>query len=41
MDEIKKLKKKIKKEFEEHIEINPDSDYPVHEKLTKEKKIKK
>ena len=41
MDEIEKLKKKIKKEFEENIEIDEDSDLPVHEKYTKEKKIKK
>mgnify|MGYP005679118115 FL=1 len=41
MDELNKLKKKIKKDFEEHIEIDEDSDHPVHEKFTKEKKIKK
>jgi hypothetical protein len=41
MDEIEKLKKKIKKDFEEHIEVNPDSDHPVHEKFAKEKKVKK
>jgi hypothetical protein len=41
MDEIEKLKKKIKKDFEDHIEVNEDSDHPVHEKYTKEKKLKK
>ena len=41
MDEVNKLKKKIKEEFEEHIEIDEESDHPIHEKYTKEKKIKK
>lgn len=41
MDEIEKIKKKIKKELDETIEVDEDSDLPVHEKFTKEKKIKK
>ena len=41
MDELNKLKKKIKKEFEENLEVDEDSDLPVHEKFTKEKKVKK
>ena len=41
MDEFEKLKKKIKKEFEKNIEVDEDSDHPVHEKFAKEKKIKK
>jgi hypothetical protein len=34
-------KKKIKDEIEDMIEIDEDSDHPVHEKLTKMKKFKK
>jgi len=34
-DEINKLKKKLKKQAEEHMEID-DSDIPVHEKYAKE-----
>lgn len=41
MDELKKIKKKLKKEFDEIFEVDEDSDLPVHEKFTKEKKIKK
>ena len=35
------IKKKIKKEAEENIEVDEDSDLPIHEKYAKEKKIKK
>jgi len=41
MGELDKLRKKIKKEAEKNIEIDEDSDLPIHEKYTKEKKIKK
>jgi len=41
MDELEKIKKKIKKDFEETVEIDENSDLPIHEKFTKEKKIKK
>jgi len=41
MDEIDKIKKKIKKEIEEGFEVDEDSDIPVHERYVKEKKIKK
>ena len=40
MEEIEKIRKKIKKEIEENIEID-DSDIPVHEKYVKEEHIKK
>ncbi|MFH1438938.1 MAG: hypothetical protein ABIG89_00080 [Candidatus Woesearchaeota archaeon] len=40
MDRLNKLKKNTKKDFEDHIEVDEDSDLPVHEKFTKEKKIK-
>ena len=36
-----KKKPKIIKELEDIMEIDEDSDLPVHEKFTKEKKIKK
>jgi len=39
--ELEKLRKKIKKEFDQIIEVDEDSDLPVHEKFTKEKKVKK
>jgi len=38
-EEIEKLKKKIKKEAEKHMEID-ESDIPVHEKYVKEEDIK-
>lgn len=41
MDELKKIKKKLKKEFDDIFEVDEDSDLPVHEKFVKEKKIKK
>lgn len=41
MEEIEKLKKKLKKEFNDIAEVNEDSDFPIHEKFTKEGKIKK
>lgn len=41
MDEIDKIKKKIKKEIEESFEVDEDSDIPVHEKRVKEKNIKR
>ena len=36
MDEIEKLRKKIKKEAEEHFEVHEDSDIPISEKKVKE-----
>ena len=41
MSELDKFRKKLKKEFNEHLEVDEDSDLPVHETFTKEKKIKK
>jgi len=35
------MKKKLEKELEDILEVDEDSDLPVHEKFTKEKKIKK
>ena len=40
MDEIENLKKKLKKQAEENMEID-DSDIPVHERYVKEEDIKK
>lgn len=39
-DEIEKIKKRLKKDFEESVEINNDSDIPVSEKKVKDKKIR-
>ena len=39
MEEIDKIKKRIKREAEKNIEID-DSDIPVHEKFVKEEHIK-
>jgi hypothetical protein len=39
MEEIDKLRKKIKKEAEKNIEVD-ESDIPVHEKYVKEEHIK-
>ena len=41
MTEFDKFKKKIRKEFEKDVEIDEDSDHPVHERYTKEEKKKK
>ena len=41
MDEIEKLKKKIRKEAEENLELDEESDIPVHERYVKEEQIKK
>jgi hypothetical protein len=40
MEEIDKLRKKIKKEVEDIIEVDEDSDIPIREKQVKEKKFK-
>ena len=39
-DEIEKIKKKLKKEFDDLVDVNPDSDIPVSEKKVKDKKIR-
>lgn len=39
MEEIEKIKKKLKREAEKNMEID-NSDIPVHEKRVKEEKIK-
>lgn len=39
-DEIEKIKKKLRKDFEENVEINEDSDIPISEKKVKDKKIR-
>ena len=38
-DEIDKIKKKIKKDFD-NFEVDEDSDIPVHEKRAKDKKFR-
>jgi len=40
IDEIERIKKKLKKEFLDNVEMNEDSDIPVTEKKTKEKNYK-
>lgn len=35
-----KIRKRIKKQFEESFEVDEDSDIPVHEKYAKEEDIK-
>ncbi|MFC1691483.1 hypothetical protein ACFL0W_04860 [Nanoarchaeota archaeon] len=39
-DEFKKKKKKLLDDATEGLEVDEDSDFPVHEKFTKEKKVK-
>ena len=39
-EEIEKLRKKIKKQFEDKFEIDENSDIPVHERYVKEEDIK-
>ena len=39
MEEIDKIKKRIKREAEKNIEID-ESDIPIHEKLVREEHIK-
>ncbi|MFC1752925.1 hypothetical protein ACFL96_05965 [Thermoproteota archaeon] len=40
IDELEKLKKKVKKQFEKDVEVDPDSDIIVHEKFVKQKKVR-
>ena len=40
MDEIDKLRKKIRKEAEEMFEADENSDIPISEKKVKDKKIR-
>lgn len=40
MDEMEKIRKEIRKEVEDSIDVNEDSDIPIREKLTKDKKIR-
>lgn len=39
-NELDKIKKKLKKDFGEMIDVDPDSDIPVSEKKVKDKKIR-
>ncbi len=38
--DLENKKKKLKKKIEDEIEYDPESDFPVHEKYTKEGKWK-
>ncbi len=38
-DPFKKWKKKVQKSFFSETEVSPDSDFPVHERYTKEKNV--
>ncbi len=38
---FKKLRKKLRKEYEDIFEIDEKSDFPVHERYTKEEDIQK
>ncbi|HLD05744.1 MAG TPA: hypothetical protein VJG90_08545 [Candidatus Nanoarchaeia archaeon] len=40
MSELDKIRKKLEKEFEENVEVDEDSEHPIHEKYTKLKKKK-
>lgn len=40
MDEIEKIKKKLRKTVQENIEVDEDSDIVVHERRTKDKKLR-
>jgi hypothetical protein len=40
MDELEKIKKRLKKDFDELIEVDEDSDIPVSEKKVKDEKIR-
>ena len=40
MKELDKIKKKLEEEFYEKVEVDEDSEHPVHEKFTKQKKTK-
>ena len=40
MEEIEKLRKKIKKRFEETFEVDENSDIPVHERYVKDEDIR-
>jgi hypothetical protein len=39
-EEIEKLRKKLKKQFENTYEVDENSDIPVHERRVKEEDIK-
>ncbi|MFH1770608.1 MAG: hypothetical protein ABH828_03550 [archaeon] len=41
MDEFEKLRKKLRDEIEDSVDINEDSDLPITEKKTKKKKFLK
>lgn len=41
MDELEKIRKRIRKESEELFEVDENSDIPIHERYVKEKNIKK
>jgi len=41
MSKFDKLRKKIEDEVDELVDVNKDSDLPVREKLTKQKKVLK
>jgi hypothetical protein len=40
MDDIEKIKRRLRKEFDDLIESDEDSDIPISERKVKEKKIK-
>ena len=39
-NEIDKIRKKLKKEFDDAVDIDEDSDIPISEREVKDKKIK-
>ena len=39
-DEIEKIKRKLRKDFDDLIDVNEDSDIPISEKRVKDKKIR-
>ena len=38
MEDIEKIKKKLKKDFDDIADVHPDSDIPISEKKTKDTK---
>ena len=40
MEEMNKIRKKLEKEFDSAIEVNPESDIPVSERRTKDRKVR-
>lgn len=40
-DPFEERRKKVKEDLQEDVEVDEDSDHPIHEKYTKQKKFRK